>query len=195
MERADDLVRAFLYLSVPLRSRGTFYTQPGRGNRMSISDCSSLLIVPIASEDQIEAVRGLLLEYWCSRGLSLTVFNFDRELAELPGEYAPPSGRLWLASYNGEPVGCVALRQLQPYICEMKRLYLGHQVRGRGFGRQLAEAAISEARLIGYKKMRLDTILPGMQEAVALYLQLGFTEIAPYRNNPLEGARYLELEL
>ena len=158
-------------------------------------DPNQFLIVAGESETQFNQVRELLLEYWRSRDLNLSVFNFDRELAGLPGEYAPPSGRLLLASCNGEAAGCVALRKLEPEICEMKRLYLREKFRGLGFGRTLAVAIIAEARGIGYCKMRLDTIGPSMREAVALYHRLGFREIAPYRNNPLEGARYLELEL
>jgi carbonic anhydrase len=166
-----------------------------RQNTDEAADASQLSIVPAESATQIKLVRELLLEYWKSRNLSFAVFNFDRELASLPGEYAPPSGRLLLASCNGEAAGCVALRQLEPSICEMKRLYLRDKFRGRGFGRTLAVSIIAEAREMGYRKMRLDTIGPSMREAVALYQQLRFQEIAPYRNNPLEGARYMELDL
>jgi amino acid transporter/predicted GNAT family acetyltransferase len=154
-----------------------------------------LVIVSAESAAQLSMVRELLLEYWESRDLSLSFFNFDRELAELPGEYAPPFGKLLIASCNGESAGCVALRKLDPQVCEMKRLYLRDKFRGLGFGRSLAEAIIAEGRGMGYRKMRLDTIGPSMQEAFALYRGLGFREIAPYRNNPLEGARYLELDL
>jgi putative acetyltransferase len=152
-------------------------------------------MVAAETTSQLDVVRKLLLEYWRSRDLSLSVFNFDQELAGLPGEYVPPSGKLLLASCNREAAGCVALRKLEPEVCEMKRLYLREKFRGRGFGRTLALAIIAEARGIGYRKMRLDTIGPSMREAVALYHRLGFREIAPYRNNPLEGTRYLELEL
>jgi ribosomal protein S18 acetylase RimI-like enzyme len=160
-----------------------------------VPDSDQLFVVTADTTNQIDVVRELLLEYWGSRDLSLSVFNFDQELAGLPGEYAPPSGKLLLASCNGEAAGCVALRKLEPEVCEMKRLYLREKFRGRGFGSTLALAIIAEARGIGYRKMRLDTIGPSMREAVALYRRLGFREIAPYRNNPLEGARYLELEL
>ena len=158
-------------------------------------DPNQFLIVAAESETLFNQVRELLLEYWRSRDLNLSVFNFDRELAGLPGEYAPPSGRLLLASCNGEAAGCVALRKLEPEICEMKRLYLREKFRGLGFGRTLAVAIIAEARGIGYCKMRLDTIGPSMREAFKLYYRLGFREIAPYHDNPLEGARYLELDL
>lgn len=158
-------------------------------------DSNQFLIVTAETESQLGVVRKLLLEYWRSRDLSLSVFNFDRELAGLPGEYAPPSGRLLLALCNDEAAGCVALRKLEPEICEMKRLYLLEKFRGIGLGRTLALAIIAEARGIGYRTMRLDTIGPSMGEALALYHRLGFRDIAPYRNNPLEGARYLELEL
>ncbi len=162
---------------------------------MCAMDDVQLSIDPAESALQFDQVRELLLEYWKSRDLALSVFNFDRELATLPGEYGPPSGRLLLASCNGEAAGCVALRQLEPEICEMKRLYIRDRFRGRGFGRSLAMAIIAEARAMGYSTMRLDTIGPSMQEAIALYRQLNFQEIAAYRNNPLEGVRFMELKL
>jgi putative acetyltransferase len=162
---------------------------------MCAMDDVQLSIDPAESALQFDQVRDLLLEYWKSRDLALSVFNFDRELATLPGEYGPPSGRLLLASCNGKAAGCVALRQLEPEICEMKRLYIRDRFRGRGFGRSLAMAIIAEARALGYSTMRLDTIGPSMQEAIALYRQLNFQEIAAYRNNPLEGVRFMELKL
>jgi putative acetyltransferase len=157
-------------------------------------DSDQFFIAPAETASQLDVVRKLLLEYWRSRELGLSVFKFDCELSGLPGEYAPPSGRLLLALCNEEAVGCVALRKLEPEICEMKRLFLREKFRGIGLGRTLALAIIAEARGKGYRKMRLDTIGPSMRKAVALYHRLGFREIAPYRDNPLEGARYLELE-
>ena len=154
-----------------------------------------LQLVPAESAAQIETVRKLLFEYWEDRNLALHVFNFDQELAGLPGDYASPDGRLLLAWCGAEAAGCVALRKLDPTICEMKRLYLRPKFRGKGRGRFLAESIIAEARKIGYKKMRLDTIQSNMQEAIALYRQLGFTEIAPYRVNPLPGVIFMELAL
>lgn len=154
-----------------------------------------LTIVPAESTGQLDAVRKLLLEYWENRNLEMYVFNFDQELAGLPGAYAPPDGRLFLAQWENEPAGCVALRKLESDVCEMKRLYLSPKLRGKGVGKILAEFIIQQARNIGYKKMRLDTIQSNMQEAIALYRQLGFTEIAPYRVNPLPGVVFMELTL
>jgi putative acetyltransferase len=144
---------------------------------------------------QIAQARELYLEYADSLGFSLCFQSFDQELASLPGDYAPPLGRLLLAEYRGQLAGCVALHKLDPEVCEMKRLYLRPQLRGRGVGRALAEAVIAEARVIGYRKMRLDTVEPVMPNAVALYRRLGFREIDPYRANPIAGALYMELVL
>ena len=140
-------------------------------------------------------MRGLFLEYAQSLGFSLCFQAFDQELARLPGDYAPPAGGLLLAAYQGEPAGCVALHRLEGEVCEMKRLYLCPQFRGQGMGRALAEAIIARARSMGYRHMRLDTVEPVMQDAVALYRQLGFEEIAAYRPNPVAGAMYMELLL
>ena len=140
-------------------------------------------------------MRELLREYWDNRNLASYVFNFDEELAGLPGDYAPPDGRLFLASWDREAAGCVALRKLEPATCEMKRLYLRPKFRGKGIGRTLAEFIISEARKMGYQTMRLDTIQANMQEAVAMYRRLGFKEIAAYRVNPIPGVIFMELPL
>ncbi len=147
------------------------------------------------SPAQIVQVRELFLEYAESLGFSLCFQNFDRELAGLPGDYAPPDGRLLVAEYRSQLAGCVALHKLEAGICEMKRLYLRPQLRGRGVGRALAESVIAEARTIGYRKMRLDTVAPVMPNAVAMYRRLGFVEIEPYRPNPIDGALYMELTL
>jgi ribosomal protein S18 acetylase RimI-like enzyme len=147
------------------------------------------------SPDQIEKARELFMEYAESLGFSLCFQNFEQELAGLPGDYAPPDGRLLLAEYRGQPAGCVALHRLGPGVCEMKRLYLRPQFRGRGLGRLQAEAIMAEARAIGYRKMRLDTVEPVMPNAVAMYRRLGFKEIEPYRPNPIAGALYMELDL
>lgn len=147
------------------------------------------------SPSQVARVRELFLEYAQSLGFGLCFQNFDKELADLPGDYAPPAGRLLLAEYEGQIAGCVGLRRLEAGICEMKRLYLRPQFRGKGLGSALADRIIAEARAIGYQRMRLETVEPVMKDAVAMYHRIGFREIAPYCDNPIAGGLYLELRL
>ncbi len=147
------------------------------------------------SPEQIAQVRELFLEYANSLGFSLCFQSFDQELASLPGDYARPEGRLILATSHGNLAGCVALHKIDPDICEMKRLYVRPHLRGKGLGRDLAKRVIAEASQIGYKYLRLDTVEPLMKTAVAMYRQLGFREIPPYRQNPIDGALYMELQL
>ena len=144
---------------------------------------------------QIGQARELFLEYAQSLGFSLCFQGFDKELAGLPGDYAPPAGRLLLSEFESQLAGCVALHKLEDGICEMKRLYLRPQFRGKGLGRTLADRIIREARQIGYQRMRLDTVEPVMRDAVAMYRKIGFYEIAPYCANPIPGALYMELLL
>jgi putative acetyltransferase len=151
--------------------------------------------VQAESPAQVAQARELFLEYAQSLGMNLCFQNFEQELAGLPGDYAPPDGRLLLAEYEGRLAGCAALHKWETGICEMKRLYLRPSFRGKGLGRALAEAMIAEARNIGYQRMRLDTIEPLMKDAVEMYRKLGFREIAPYRPNPIAGAMYMELQL
>ena len=149
---------------------------------------------PATFPHDLRTVRALLREYETELGIDLCFQGFEQELASLPGDYAPPRGVLLVAEVEGAAAGCVALHPLDAGTCEMKRLYARPAFRGRGVGRALAEGVIAEARRIGYGRMRLDT-LPVMTEAQALYLRLGFVEIAPYRENPVPGARYMELSL
>jgi carbonic anhydrase len=141
--------------------------------------------------ERLEEVRALFLEYAQWLGFSLCFQGFDEELRTLPGNYAPPRGSLLLAPGRG----CVGVRPLDARTAEMKRLFLRPSARGQGLGRTLAQAAIADARERGYSRMVLDTIGAKMGEAVALYRALGFREIAPYYENPIEGALYLELGL
>ncbi len=139
----------------------------------------------------LEEVRALFLEYARDLGFSLCFQGFDEELSQLPGAYAPPRGALLLI--RGQ--GCVALRPLDAATAEMKRLYVRPSARARGLGRALAQAAIDEARSLGYARVVLDTVAGTMEKAIALYRRLGFREIAPYYENPIQGAIYLELQL
>ena len=147
------------------------------------------------SSEDIVTIRELFLEYAASLGFSLCFQSFDEELASLPGKYSPPQGRLLLARHDGKAVGCVALRRLDPGICEMKRLYVRPEFRGHKLGRILADRILAEARAIGYERIRLDTVEPVMRNAVALYRALGFREIAPYGDHPIEGTLFMELPL
>jgi ribosomal protein S18 acetylase RimI-like enzyme len=151
-------------------------------------------IIQAASAGDIERVKELFREYEKSLDVDLCFQGFEQELAGLPGAYTPPRGRLLLAIDGGRPAGCVALRPLGPDACEMKRLYLRPELRGRRLGRLLADRVLAEARAIGYARMRLDT-LPTMTEAIAMYRALGFAEIAPYYANPVPGALFMELAL
>lgn len=146
------------------------------------------------SPADIEIARALFVEYEKSLGISLCFQNFDAELAGLPGAYAAPEGRLLLAFADGEPAGCVALRKLEDGICEMKRLWVRPGLRGSRLGRRLVEAILAEARTAGYRSVRLDT-LPSMREAQGLYVSLGFVDIPPYNDHPIEGTRFMELTL
>jgi len=143
----------------------------------------------------LDQIRALFLEYAKSLDFNLCFQNFDKELRELPGEYALPDGRLILCEFNGKPAGCIALKPLEPGICEMKRLYVRPESRGSQLGFKLATHLIDEARRAGYTSMRLDTIRGSMDKAIALYRSLGFKEIPPYYPNPIPNALFLELAL
>ncbi len=161
---------------------------------MTMNGINNLNILKAESVSDIKLVKELFLEYAKSLDFHLCFQDFERELAELPGEYAPPSGLLLLLMSEGKAAGCVALRKIEDVICEMKRLYVRPEFRGSGYGKRLAVAVIDEARKLGYSSMRLDTV-PSMTEAIQLYRLLGFKEIKPYRSNPVEGAIFMELDL
>ncbi len=151
-----------------------------------------------AAGDDLDSVRAIFREYADGLGVDLAFQDFERELAELPGEYAPPRGTLLLALVDEAVAGCCALRPADavdyPNAAEMKRLYVRKAFRGFGLGRQLAEAALDAARQGGYASVLLDT-LSDMEAARALYDELGFEAIPPYYHNPIAGAHYLKVDL
>lgn len=147
-------------------------------------------MIKIAPADDYDVVRELLREYAEGIGVDLSFQDFENEVASLATYY----DRILVAKSGDDVAGCVALRHISDITCEMKRLYVRPAFRGSGTGRALALGIIEEARRRGYTRMRLDT-LPTMREAFALYESLGFHSIAPYRHNPIDGTKYLELEL
>ena len=149
----------------------------------------------IESGPELEEIRALFVEYAKSLNFSLCFQGFDRELETLPGVYSPPRGRLILCEVDGKPAGCIALKPLEHGACEMKRLFVRPEFRGKRLGVKLAEMLIGEAREMGYSAMRLDTIRGLMDNAIALYASLGFNEIPPYYENPIDNAVYMELVL
>ena len=151
------------------------------------------IVVPITNE-RIEDVRQLFREYWQWLRFDACFDDFDSELAELPGTYGPPAGCLLLAYDASEPAGCVALRQIDNGVGEMKRLFVRPSRRGKRIGLELTRRIIEKARDRGYERIRLDT-LPIMKPAIALYESLGFEYIDNYRQNPAPGAKFMELAL
>ncbi len=147
------------------------------------------------NDSHISVARELFKEYETDIGVSLCFQNFEQELNSLPGKYAPPDGRLLLATIDEQLAGCIALRKLEPEVCEMKRLFIRPAFRGTGLGRVLANSIIDEARKVGYTRMRLDTMPGRMDKAIALYQSLGFVEIEPYYKNPVADAKFMELKL
>jgi GNAT superfamily N-acetyltransferase len=151
-------------------------------------------IVKANTPEHMEKAREIFLQYARSLDFDLSFQGFNEELAGLPGDYTPPAGCLLLAVEKGESMGCVALRKLEEGICEMKRLFLTPEQRGKGVGRLLAEGVIREAKKLGYNRMRLDTV-PSMVSAIRLYQSLGFKEISAYCYNPVPGTKFFELQL
>ena len=149
----------------------------------------------VHSAEDIELARQLFREYAAWLEIDLCFQNFEQELAGLPGDYAPPDGRLLFAYRDGRLAGCVALRKIGEGVCEMKRLFVRGDFRGQGIGRLLVSAVIREAKKIGYERLRLDTLPPKMSDAIVLYRSFGFREIEPYYDNPVPGAMFMELAM
>ncbi len=151
-------------------------------------------IFPAKTDKDFEVAKKLLVEYVDSLGFDLSFQDFEQELAELSSHFVTPEACLLLAIYESQTVGCVAIKSFDNGICEMKRLYVKPSFRGLGIGRALAETIIKQAQKVGYDCMRLDMVLP-RDPARSLYLSLGFTDIEPYRYNPMERAVFMELKL
>ena len=151
--------------------------------------------VQAESPQQIEIARGLFREYAAGLNIDPCFQNFDQEVNDLPGKYAPPAGRLLLAVEGDQLAGCIALRSPNDGDCEMKRLYVRPEFRGQGLGKQLVTTLIDAAREIGYERMLLDTLPGKMDQAIGLYRSFGFHEIAAYYHNPVAGALFMELGL
>jgi len=194
--------------------------------RQVISVRKRKTIVPIVQAEGGEAVsqvRALFREYAAGLTIDLCFQNFERELAGLPGEYGPPTGRLYLAlatdspkvragretrnpgasarepgarilAQEAGPAGCVALRKFDAEACEMKRLYVRPEFRGQGVACALVEEVTRAAPALGYRKILLDT-LPEMVGAQALYRSIGFQEVPAYRSYELPGVRFFKLAL
>ena len=151
-------------------------------------------IIEANTNELTTRVKSLFLEYAESLDFNLCFQNFDNELENFPSQYSSPAGNLFLALSESEAVGCVGIRYFEKDICEMKRLYVKPEYRDQKIGKELAVSAIKSGRALGYEYMRLDT-LSSMETANQLYRSLGFIEIDPYRDNPLDGVIYMELSL
>lgn len=151
-------------------------------------------IRPAEAPGDIEAIRALLRAYETQAGLDLGFQGFDAELANLPGDYAPPRGCLLCAQADGRLVGCIAFRPLDDQRCEMKRLYVRPEFRHCAIGAALVEAILDRARGAGFATMLLDTA-PGMESAQAVYARFGFRDVAPYNDNPIPGVRFMAATL
>ncbi len=153
-------------------------------------------IRPVTTPEDLTSAIALFREYAASLDTDLSFQDFDAEVANMPGKYSRPTGALLLARNEaGQPIGCVGLRSLgDAETCEMKRLYVSPLGRGTGLGRALTLEVLDQAKKMGYRRVRLDT-LRSMTNAMALYEKLGFSEVEPYYNNPFKGARFLELNL
>ena len=171
---------------------------PAVGSRESTPNRKMLTILQAETAEQIGLARELMLEYAAWLEFKLCFQGFEEELRGLPGKYAPPSGRLLLAYWNGKLAGMGAVRPLADKdhrACEMKRLYVRAEFRGHAIGRSLAERLIKESRALGYEFMRLDTVPGKMDAAIGMYRDLGFAEIPPYYQTPVTMTIFMELGL
>ncbi|MBZ0156053.1 MAG: GNAT family N-acetyltransferase [Alphaproteobacteria bacterium] len=151
-------------------------------------------IMPADEGKILAQVKELFSEYAAALGCNPCFKNLEQEIAALPGDYSPPGGSLLVARYDNRVAGCVALKRLDENACEMKRLYVRPEFRGKGIGKALVLSAVEDARKLGYRHIRLNT-LPSMKEAIPLYHFLGFYDIQPYGATPIPGALYMEFTI
>lgn len=150
-------------------------------------------IIIATAEEHFSVAKVLFLEYAKELNVDLCFQGFDEELKNISVQYNAPGGVLLLLTQNNDPVGCVCLRKTSDEVAEMKRMYIKKEFRGKGLSKQLIEKLLDHAKELKYKAVRLDT-LPQMKEAMNLYLCIGFKEIQPYRFNPVEGTRYMQIQ-
>lgn len=124
----------------------------------------------------------------------LKLQNYEAELLHLESKYGLPNGRLYIAYFDHEPAGCIALRPIDNVTCEIKRLYVKPQFRGHQIGIKLMDQIVLAAKEIGYQYMVLDT-LPYLKSAIAMYKNYGFYEIPPYNNSPMNYSIFMRYDL
>ena len=155
----------------------------------------SMDLKEVKSHKEYKAAISLFKEYVSQINVDLSFQNFDKEIKEIKSQYSRPHGAIFIAYDFGKvPIGCSGLRRFEDSICELKRMYLKKEFRGRGIGKRLLIKSIEVGKELGYEKMRLDT-LPSMESAIRLYKKIGFYEIKAYRFNPVEGTKYFEIQL
>jgi GNAT superfamily N-acetyltransferase len=148
-----------------------------------------LKILPAESEMQYQQVRELLVEHIAWDTSQVSQLGLDGQEAldfyyasgeeALPGVYAPPEGRMLLATHSATAAGCGAFHRMTQEACEMKRMYVRPEFRRMQIGRQLTEALIVAAKEAGYVVMRLETVT-FMDKAIAMYSSFGFKTCPPY---------------
>lgn len=155
----------------------------------------------VLAYDHPKEVESLFSEYTdmliagdCSFQEYLDIQHYEDELKELNKKYGCPWGRLYLAYYKGEAAGCIGLRKIDEQNCEMKRLYVRPQFRGKKIGNQLIQRILEDAKEIGYSYMLLDT-LPFLESAIHMYRKYGFYEIESYNDSPMSTSIYMRLDL
>lgn len=153
-----------------------------------------IILKEVKSTEEYQVAAQLFKEYATQLNVDLSFQNFEQELLDIKIQYVRPKGIIYLAYDERKPVGCFGIRAFEGDICELKRMYLKTEMRGKGIGKQLLEKSIAVGKELGYLRMRLDT-LPSMQSAIGLYQKMGFYEIEPYRFNPIEGTMYFEIKL